>query len=495
MAPLVGMSLYTWTAIISVVLAGFSLGHWIGGLLASKVKEPARAERYLVLTLLLAGLTVTAAIAALPLAPMVIDLVGGVRVTTVLLLTTILFLGPSLVAGVVTPLATALEVERAGSRERGRVLARMFAASAFGAIAGVLITGYSLVPMLGATGAMGLIACVQGFLALRVWRGSGGNLVGALVGAVSVGMATAGSLLITQTICDEESQYYCLKSLDTTEITGFPSQGLEIDRWLHSIEDRSGADRLFIESHDFVDSLARRDNAGLAGVSALFIGGGGLTLPELWRREAGVDRLLVLEIDPAVTAFARRNLEVEVTEPLRVLHADARVGIRGLSRDTRFNVIYNDAYTGLTMPAHLVTLEFHREVRGRLMEDGFYVVNLIDSPRAPRFLASLAKTLGETFEVVEVWRRQGMENRNRRLHYGLVARHAPSAFDTITSRGDPSRRWERLDEGAVERLIGGVPALLLTDDLAPVDLLLANFCSLSFLRVLSLGPTRPEACS
>ena len=31
LAPYVGMSLYTWTAVIAVVLAGFSIGHWIGG--------------------------------------------------------------------------------------------------------------------------------------------------------------------------------------------------------------------------------------------------------------------------------------------------------------------------------------------------------------------------------------------------------------------------------------------------------------------------------
>ena len=34
LAPHVGMSLYTWTAIIAVVLGGFSLGHWWGGLMA-----------------------------------------------------------------------------------------------------------------------------------------------------------------------------------------------------------------------------------------------------------------------------------------------------------------------------------------------------------------------------------------------------------------------------------------------------------------------------
>ena len=41
-APYLGMSLYTWTAIISVVLAGFSVGHWIGGRLAGQPPDAAR---------------------------------------------------------------------------------------------------------------------------------------------------------------------------------------------------------------------------------------------------------------------------------------------------------------------------------------------------------------------------------------------------------------------------------------------------------------------
>src|ERR671924_510051 len=34
LAPTVGVSLYTWTAVIGVVLAGLSLGNWIGGKIA-----------------------------------------------------------------------------------------------------------------------------------------------------------------------------------------------------------------------------------------------------------------------------------------------------------------------------------------------------------------------------------------------------------------------------------------------------------------------------
>ena len=43
LAPYLGMSLYSWTSVIAVVLAGFSAGHWVGGRIAEW--PPAQALR------------------------------------------------------------------------------------------------------------------------------------------------------------------------------------------------------------------------------------------------------------------------------------------------------------------------------------------------------------------------------------------------------------------------------------------------------------------
>src|SRR4030043_273094 len=40
MAPYVGVSLYTWTSIIGVVLAGISIGAYLGGLVADRYPRP-----------------------------------------------------------------------------------------------------------------------------------------------------------------------------------------------------------------------------------------------------------------------------------------------------------------------------------------------------------------------------------------------------------------------------------------------------------------------
>src|ERR671922_2784617 len=40
MAPYIGVSLYTWTSIIGVVLAGISLGNYVGGRVADRAASP-----------------------------------------------------------------------------------------------------------------------------------------------------------------------------------------------------------------------------------------------------------------------------------------------------------------------------------------------------------------------------------------------------------------------------------------------------------------------
>ena len=51
-APIIGVSLYTWTSIIGVILAGISLGNFIGG----KVADRMASRRTLGIIFILAGL-------------------------------------------------------------------------------------------------------------------------------------------------------------------------------------------------------------------------------------------------------------------------------------------------------------------------------------------------------------------------------------------------------------------------------------------------------
>ena len=123
LAPYVGMSLYTWTAIIAVVLAGLSVGHWLGG-----VADPGdRRRSYGVLAacLLLTAIT-TALIPALVRLLSAWLLAGKLPpLVAISALTTLLFFMPSLFAGMVSPILTRLALD--GNRGTG-VSLRFFCA-------------------------------------------------------------------------------------------------------------------------------------------------------------------------------------------------------------------------------------------------------------------------------------------------------------------------------------------------------------------------------
>jgi len=71
MAPYVGVSLYTWTSIIGVVLAGISIGAWFGGILADRYPRPAT----------LGWLLFLSGLGALTIAPLT-DLIGAAPLRT-----------------------------------------------------------------------------------------------------------------------------------------------------------------------------------------------------------------------------------------------------------------------------------------------------------------------------------------------------------------------------------------------------------------------------
>ena len=110
LASYFGVSLYTWTSIIGVVLAGISVGNYLGGTVA----DLAGTRRTLGLVLATAGM---ASLAILPFTT--IDLLGLIPralplVARMVLATGILFFAPSALLGMVSPLVVKLTLANLG---------------------------------------------------------------------------------------------------------------------------------------------------------------------------------------------------------------------------------------------------------------------------------------------------------------------------------------------------------------------------------------------
>ena len=451
-APYVGMSLYSWTAIIAVVLAGLALGHWVGGRLA----DGPGARRALAWSLALAAALSFASPFVLRLTALPV-LASSAPVPGTVILTTPAFLLPSLAAGTVAPLATALALE--GAAEKGRVLGRMFALGAGGAILGTLAGGLLLVPELGA--ARTAAACAVAYALLAAWVAGGAARIGALALAAGAAVTTA-AFGAAWSPCERESGHFCLR----TDEVAPGVRVLALDHLAHGVNDRDDPQRLASPYVAAIDALvaARLPDGPKA---AFFLGGGAYTLPRAWAERWPGARLVVAEIDPAVTRLAEERLWLDAGG-MTVIHRDARAALREAAGP--FDAVVGDAFADVSIPAHLVTSEFAHEVAAKLAPGGAYAINVVDLKRAPRFATSMAATLAEAFGVVEMWIAEAaLTPGEARTTWVLLASDAPSPSARIEAQGGA---WVRVDAARMRATVPG--HRVLTDERAPVARLLGR---------------------
>jgi predicted O-methyltransferase YrrM len=450
LAPYVGVTLETYTAIIGTVLAGIAFGTWRGGRLADRI-DPYR---------LLGPMVLLGGVLALTTVPVVTLLGAGLAATgggpvAIVLLAFAGFFAPAAVLSAVNP--TVVKVQLADLAVTGQVVGRLSALSTAGAILGTFLTGFVLVaawptrPIIIALGA----ALVAGGVGLWLWLAPKGTASPATLGvaALLIGAVT----FATGSPCDYESPYYCARVVeDPDRETG---RVLVLDRLRHSYVDLADPTHLGFEyMRVFGDVLAGVAADG-AALDVLHIGGGGFTMPRYLRAAHPGSTSVVLEIDPRLVEIAEAELDLQRAEDLIVRHGDARLSIRDQPADA-FDVVIGDAFGGLAVPWHLTTTEMLDDVRRVLRPGGLYVLNIIDYPPL-RFARAKAATMDAAFAhaaiIAEPARLEGRAGGN----FVLLGSDRP--LPTVPGR--------TLATGPDHARFAGAAAVL-TDDHAPVDQLL-----------------------
>lgn len=489
-APYLGMSLYTWTAIIAVVLAGFSLGHWIGGRIAEK--KPALAARDVGWALLFAALTAAASLVLIRILSGPVINLNLPALPTILIITTALFFLPSVFVGIPSPVLTKLAIDTR-AYPLGHILGTFYAAGAVGSIAGTLAAGFVFISWLGTINTILLVAAVYIALAVLMFRDALRlvslnstkfdaansrattltNIVLPLAIGIGLGfvLLAAGSAVRAFTSnCDYESDYYCIRVVDASADLGTPARILVLDHLGHGINLREVPNALvsgYVETQDRLVELNVQTDGQF---SAFFIGGGAYTLPRAWLHKYPAAKVVVSEIDPQVTAAAGRHMWLDTAAPnLEMRSMDARRALGAETGPPTYDVIVGDAFHDIAVPQHLVTREFYALVRARLRKDGMYVMNVVDSPTAPRLMLSVADTLRQVFPTVEIW--QSNEEVSRAT-YVIAAMEKPTQKSLLGSRLQQGLAWVRLTDATIAKLAQRLSPLVLTDDFAPVDRLI-----------------------
>ena len=473
-APYVGVSLYTWSAVIGVVLAGLSVGNAIGGAWADR---QARAGG--------AGAVLAAAGLSALLIPWLLLLTArGLQhyqlsiLSTSLLLVLALFLLPALLIGIVTPLLTTLAL--AHSRRTGHIVGMMHALGATGSILGTFAAAWWLIPALGSRNVVltsGMLLLLSGLALVWPMRSRRHLATTALVLLAGIGLGF-GTLFnpALASPCERESSYFCIRTVDENV---HPSLGqarsLVLDHLLHGTNVENDGTYLSAPYVQLMQELMCRHHHDKASLSAFFIGGGAYTQPRaLWLAGIPVD-ITVAELDPVVTGVAREELFLDDSD-MRVIHGDARAILNSLPDDERFDIIVGDAFHDVSVPYHLVTREFAQLLRHRLNDDGIYVLNLVDVYPDGRLAQALVKTLGTVFEHVDIWLYE-IPQGAARVTYVLSASNRPTELaggDRLHAVTRPLRSWTRVSGRVSENHGDEARVPVLTDDNAPVEQLIST---------------------
>jgi predicted membrane-bound spermidine synthase len=457
------MSLYTWTAIIAVVLAGFSAGHWWGGRIAERDSPTALR----ITAWAIAGAAVTTGIATVLLREVAGPLLQATPdpLAAIVLLTTVVFFLPSFFAGVPAPVLAMIAVRDSG--QSGQALGAMFASGAIGAIAGTLLAGFLFISWLGAALTLTIVNVVYALTALVLFRLAGAAMRAmapatlVLLGAVGL----SGWGLALPRVCDVESQYFCIRTVDLSPSDPGAVRLMVLDHLAHGISGRDDPMLAYTEHSAMLDAITRMRMEG-RDFRAFFIGGGSYSVPRAWAAR-GISDITVAEVDPEVTRVAAADFWFDPASAT-VLHEDARRALL-LRPETRYDVIVGDAFTDIAVPAHLVTREFFGLVRDRLTAGGVYIMNVVDHTDRLDALTALVATLREVFPSVEVWtERRPPEPAERRV-FVIVAGETPSPVPGLVVPAPEPAAFAPLGDAFIDGLVARKSPTILTDDYAPID--------------------------
>ncbi len=462
LGPFYGVSLFLWSALITVTLIALSIGYAAGGRWADRGATLPR----LCLIIALAG----AWILLIPWIKRTVLLIAepfGLRFA-VLMSAFILFAPPLTLLGMVGPYAIKLRTK--DLNEVGSTAGNIFAISTIASVISALLTGYFLIPNVGVK----LLTLITGFILLiSASIGLTPRLNPKLRTLVVMVILLAGVLCIreaSRSSIDPEHGLISIKQSPYGEIRVLDiesSRYLLIDGGVHTMVSLSDFKSLF--PYVAVMDLTRFffDSPG----KLLLIGlGGGSIVKTFAQHGWDVD---AVEIDPVVTKLALRYFGLEPSEA-KIFQMDGRRFL--LTHKERYDLIIMDAFGSSSIPFHLVTEESFGLIASRLKENGILAMNIEAIGWRDEIVRSLATTLKQHFdEVLALPTAEAntlgnvvlLASRKKRLEFPHEMlepeAHGPDAYLHSYAR-QMNHAWDN-------RFVPETDSkLLLTDDLNRVDL-------------------------
>lgn len=448
-APFFGTSIYVWTAMIGVILGALSVGYWYGGILADRRANDEGLMRIVffaacaVLVTVLVQDRLLPAVAAMPVDVRAQALLGAL----------LLFAPPALILGIVSPYVAKLRISSMSTAAQS--IGRLYAAGTLGSIAGTFLAGYWLVAWFGnRTLGFSLVVLLVAvsFLALA----SGWMKWRVALAVVATGFMVLPVALPEGVRADIDSTYSRYQVIDSPA-GNLTKRSLVTDRFgIQSaqyvgmpMELPLGYTNRFAEALEY--SGARR---------VLVIGGGTYTFPSAAAATDPSRNVTAVEIDPALNDIARDHFAYQDRPNLEIVNQDGR-NYLNKANPSSFDIVFLDAFSSLTPPYHLTTVETARLLSRALSQKGTVVVNVIGAPADDPFTSAMYRTYRSVFGHVAVYP----------VYPGNDPASRQNLLFVMTDDAEMAERYQGVFGAAFSMNTSGI---ILTDDYAPVEQLIGS---------------------
>lgn len=485
-----GSSLYTWTAIIGIVLAGVALGNYFGGRLADRTTS----ARCIAVVFGISGFLLLLSPLGNELAGYLRDHVYGIAALSwpmqITLQVFLLCFLPCVVVGMVSPLVVRSLLTKGYTS--GTAVGIVYAWGSVGAILGTFVTGYLLIQLIGSLPVILLVSVIASLMALLY-------LPKGILSWILVVLCIFGFLASylpypffhrvgtfcrlrypsdPRTVYEDESQYSYIGIL---EDKAQPSvREMLLDQLVHTRVDLNEPTRLLYEYEWIYSAVMNKRHLSPTPVRVFVIGGGGYAYPHYLELTRPGSHIVVAEIDPAVTEAAHIALGLPRDTSIQIRNQDARNVVEDLLYDKRssqgfehFDYILGDSINDYTVPYHLTTLEVTEKIHALLKDDGVYMLNMIDMLDSGGFLAAVVNTCRKVFEQVVVFN-TGRKSFIRDTFVVVCSKKPMFLTDIpLLLRSSYNYTGEEIPASVLDQLIERHKDIILTDDYAPVENLLA----------------------
>ncbi|HVZ87551.1 MAG TPA: fused MFS/spermidine synthase [Polyangia bacterium] len=403
---------YAFSSILSVYLLGYAAGLFAGSRLARRTRNP---RRWAIATLLAIGMSGVLYVGGLVgLSNLLSGRLAGTanrllfRFDRYFILgyCLIVFLVPSLLMGASFPLL--VQLRRGASVSAGRMIASAYALNTMGSVAGPLVTGFLLIPLLGSQASiqlLGLTSCALALAALQ-HRDSIGWKVGPPVAFVAAAICVAATPAhaYLSWLNKVEGRNEHTEMIDAIE-------GITTTASVHRYVDKNFKVITTAGINVAGDQVALRQTQKAQGhipvilhggaKSVLTVGFGSGELTKLLTQHE-VPEITCVELSPEMVQLSKRqfshiNLGEDLERRVRMIYMDAKNFIH--LTDKKYDVVLNDAiWPGLFAEnSSLYTREYFADGKAILNDLGIYS-SWLPLSLSEKSLKSILRTFSDVFE-------------------------------------------------------------------------------------------------